>query len=93
MLRELLRLTAGMGTARTTELAQALGVNRALAQQMLETLEREGYLKSVVQGCALPCESCPQEVECLFCNQPRIWILTEKGQKLLAKDERFVRTR
>ena len=85
MLRKLLCLAAGMGTARSSELAQALGVSPALAQQMLEVLERQGYLNSVVQGCAIPCEGCPVEAECLFCNQPRIWILTEKGEKCLAK--------
>jgi DNA-binding transcriptional MocR family regulator len=92
MLRKLLRLAAGMGTARRSELAQALGVSLALAEQMLETLERQGYFKSVVQGCAIPCEGCPLQAECLFYNQPRIWILTDKSEKLLAKTSDLSRT-
>jgi DNA-binding MarR family transcriptional regulator len=76
-----------MGTARSSELAQALGVSPALTQQMLEVLEREGYLNSVVHGCSIPCERCPLHAACMFPNQPRIWVLTEKGEKLLAKAE------
>lgn len=85
MLRKLLRLAVGMGTARSSELAQALGVSPALAQQMLMVLERQGYLNSVVQDCSIPCEGCPLEAQCLFGNQHRIWMLTKKGEKLLAK--------
>ena len=87
MIRKLLRLAAGLGTARSSELAQTLGVSLALAQQMLETLERDGYLNSVVQGCSIPCKRCPLHAACLFRNEPRIWVLAEKGEKLLAKTE------
>ena len=85
MLRKLLCLAAGLGTARSSELAQALDVSPALAQQMIEVLERGGYLNSVAQGCSIPCERCPLDAACLFLNQPRIWVLTEKGEKFLAK--------
>ncbi len=64
MLRKLLRLAAGMGIARSSDLAQALGVSPPLVQQMLEALVRDGYLKSVVQGYG---ERCPLESECLCC--------------------------
>jgi hypothetical protein len=85
MLRKLLRLAAGLGTARSSELAQALGVSPGLAQQMLDVLERGSYLNSVVPGCSIPCERCPVRAACLFRNQPRIWVLTEKSEKFLAK--------
>lgn len=83
MIKKLLRLAAAMGTARSDELAQALGVSPEIAQQMLDLLEREGYLNSVVQGCSVPCERCPLHPACLFSNEARIWVLTEKGERLL----------
>ncbi|MGE5218170.1 MAG: helix-turn-helix domain-containing protein [Chloroflexota bacterium] len=85
MIEKLLRLAAARGTARSSDLAQALGVSPALAQQMLEMLVREGYLNSVVQGCAIPCELCPLHPACLLTNRPRIWVLTEKGERFLKK--------
>jgi len=88
MIRKLLQLAVAMGTARSSELAQALGVGPEIAQQMLEVLEREGYLHSDVQGCSIPCQRCPLHAACLFCNGPRIWVLTEKSEKLLAKNNR-----
>jgi predicted ArsR family transcriptional regulator len=88
MIRKLLRLAAAMGTARSSELAQALGVSPEIAQQMLDVLERAGYLNSVVHGCSIPCQRCPLHMACLFRNGPRIWVLTEKGEKLLAKNNR-----
>jgi hypothetical protein len=56
--------------------------NPPLIQQMLEALVRDGYLKSVVQGCV---RRPAGERMSVLCNQARIWILTEKGEKLLAK--------
>ena len=83
MIKKLLRLAAAMGTARGAELAQLLDVTPAIVQQMLETLEQEGYLNSVVQGCSVPCERCPLHPACRFTNRPRIWVLTKKGERLL----------
>ena len=85
MLRKLLRLAASMGTARTSEIADSLGVSPALAEQLLEELTRKGYLEPVVEGCSVPCERCPLSVACLFRNQAHIWVLTKKGEQLLAR--------
>ena len=85
MIRKLLRLAVALGTARSAELGQALGVSPALARQMLEVLERAGYLNSVAQSCSVPCQRCPARTLCIFSNGPRIWVLSEKGEKLLAK--------
>ncbi len=85
MLRKLLRLATSMGTARTSEIAHSLGVSPALAEQLLEDLTRKGYLESVVEGCSVPCERCPLQAACLFRNQARLWVLTRKGEQLLAR--------
>jgi predicted ArsR family transcriptional regulator len=84
-LEQLLRLAAGRGTAQTAELARDLEVTPALVRQMLEELTRQGYLETVVAGCSTPCERCPLHAACLYRNQPRIWILTRKGEKWLAR--------
>lgn len=85
MLETLLRIVATKGTADCSELARMLGVSSALTENMLDELTRQGYLKAVVGECSVPCERCPLRTACLFRRQPRIWSLTRKGERLLAK--------
>jgi DeoR/GlpR family transcriptional regulator of sugar metabolism len=75
MLRRLLELVASNGTARTAELASALGVSTALIESMLEELARRGYLR-LLPGSAQPCERCPLRSGCLYSKRARIWIVS-----------------
>jgi len=91
MLRTLLQLAAGLDTSQTAALAHTLGISFGQVRQMLEHLERLGYLEEVVPGCAQPCERCPLRSACLFRRQPRVWMLTHKGKRLLAFGEQAAR--
>ena len=84
MLEKILRLAVGKGTAKTTELARELDVTPALVRKMLEELTQRGYLEAVVPGCSMPCERCPLHAACAYRNQPRIWVLTQKGDMYLS---------
>jgi DNA-binding HxlR family transcriptional regulator len=86
MLKELLRLAVRDGTQRPSELAKALEITPELATQMLEQLEQQGYLQAVVPGCSVPCEGCPDDALCLIRSNPRVWALTEKGERLLSQE-------
>jgi DNA-binding transcriptional MocR family regulator len=83
----LLRIVESKGIECSSELARRLGVSHALMENMLDELTRQGYLKAVVGGCSVPCERCPTHTACLFRGQARIWALSPKGERLLAKRE------
>ena len=85
VLEILLRIVASKGTECSAELARRLGVSHALTENMLDELTRQGYLKAVVGECSIPCERCPMHAACLFDRQARIWALSRKGERLLAK--------
>ncbi|MCK5359662.1 MAG: hypothetical protein KAJ95_03500 [Gammaproteobacteria bacterium] len=85
MLEILLRIVASKGTECSAELARRLGVSHALMENMLDELTRQGYLKAVVGECSVPCERCPMHAACLFDRQARIWALSRKGVRLLAR--------
>ena len=87
MLEILLRMVAAKGTTHSVELTHRLGVSRALMENMLQELARQGYLKAVVDGCSVPCERCPLRTACRFERQARIWALAPRGESLLAKRE------
>ena len=87
MLETLLRIVASKGTECSVELARRLGVSHALTENMLDELTRQGYLKAVVGECSIPCERCPLHTACLFGRQARIWALSRKGERLLARRE------
>jgi hypothetical protein len=86
MLRKLLSLAVGQDTAETAALARELNVSVRQVIQMIETLERFGYVEQVVAGCGQPCERCPVRDGCLFRHHPRLWTLTRKGEKFLATE-------
>lgn len=85
MLEELLRMAASAGTACSAELAQRLGVSPALLGDMLDALTRQGYLKGIPAGCSVACEACPWHSGCLCERNARVWALTQKGERLLAR--------
>ena len=87
MLRQILRLAAGRGSMDIKALAVELGISPAMVEQMLEQLQQQGYLQSVVRGCSTPCERCPLRSACLYRRQPRVWSLTAKGEALLKDEE------
>jgi Mn-dependent DtxR family transcriptional regulator len=77
-----MQLAARRGTARSAELARALGVSTALVEPMLEELARRGYLQPFAPGRARPCERCPARAACLYRSQVAVWVLSAKGQGL-----------
>jgi len=85
MLEKLLRLAGGRGSAEVGALARALGVSPGQAVQMLETLERQGYLERIAAGCDQPCERCPLHAACPAEQRPRLWTLTRKATRLLGR--------
>ena len=82
MFRQLLQLVARAGTARSTELARALGVSTAMVEPMLQDLVRRGYLRPVAPGCTA-CAACPVRAACLFGSAARVWALSAKGLELV----------
>ena len=87
MLVRLLRLIAEAGSADSAELAHSLGVSPALMQSMLDMLSRQGYLKSVVTDTSAACVQCPIRRSCLNGGKARLWTLSEKGVRVLDKQE------
>jgi predicted ArsR family transcriptional regulator len=87
VLLSLLRLVAETGSADSAELARRLGVTPALMQGMLDTLAREGYLKRVVADTSAACAQCPLHRECLSGGKARLWSLSEKGTRALAREK------
>jgi len=85
MLRELLRLAADRGGVELGAMGRALGVGPRQVAQMLETLERQGYLARTGAGCDAPCAGCPASAGCVRESRARLWMLTEKGARLLER--------
>jgi len=83
MLRKLLCLAVGQDTSEATALAREMNVSAQQVLQMIETLDRFGCLEEVVAGCGQPCEGCPVREACLFRHRPRLWTLTNKGERFL----------
>jgi len=86
MLRKILRLAFGRGTAETADLARELGVNVPQIHLMVATLERLGYLEKAATASEGSCERCEAHATCLLIDCPRIWRLTPKGERCLAED-------
>jgi hypothetical protein len=87
MLRKLLRLTRDRATIEIGALARELGVSIHEVGQMIELLERLGYIERTVIGCAQPCERCSLQPSCSLTHTPRLWNVTSKGEKCLAQSE------
>jgi len=84
VLERLLRIVASKGTTCSIGLARRLGVSHALVENMLDELTRQGYLEAIVGECASPCGHCPMPAACLFDRHARIWVISKKGERLLA---------
>ncbi len=81
MLLRLLNEIKNGGTTSPTALALKLDTSTAMIEAMLDTLESQGYLKSIDPGCnpEKPCESCSLSNLCSSrdLNQTRIRIFQE----------------
>jgi hypothetical protein len=85
MLGKVLRLIAAAGVADSAELARRMGVSYMLMQGMLETLAGEGYLKPVAARPSAACSHCPMRRGCLIDGKTRLWALSGKGKRVLAR--------
>lgn len=85
MLIQLLRLIAESdGVVATSSLARKLGVSEVLFRHMVEELVHLGYLASLTHDCqAGLCSLCPSRTSCALPLETRLWILTEKGRRLV----------
>lgn len=85
MFRKLLRLGIERRTTRSDDLARDLNMSPKLLRLALEELVRRDYLRALVPSCSAGCGCCPLRAACLHRGRPRGWVLTSKGDKLLAK--------
>lgn len=64
-------------------LAERLNLSLSMVNAMLETLEEQGYLKTISNECTpdKPCGSCPVSNLCTLHTgkNPRILVMTQKG--------------
>ena len=67
------------------ELAEKVGVGTDLLAQMVGDLERSGYLKAVRPGCDAPCRNCSTASGCSPLREGRLWAVTERGLRALAR--------
>lgn len=84
MLREILSALAEDTIYSPASLAHKLGVSESLLQPMLNDLVQMGYLAEN-GNCVLSCGNCPLAKACGPTKTQRLWLLTEKGQKLVAE--------
>jgi hypothetical protein len=84
MLRQLLRLTRDRSTIEMGVLARDLGVSIDGVAQMIRQLEQFGYLERAVPGCSQSCERCSNQPACPSNHTPRLWRITDKGERCLS---------
>ncbi len=63
--------------------ARDLHVDVAMVEQMLETLERAGYVQCSGLVCNGACDRCPSSGGCHLLHNSRIWSVTERGRRAL----------
>jgi len=87
MLRRLLALIADRrGVCSYDELARELGVSRPLVEQLVADLLRSGCLGMAIDQCVVEgCASCPLHTSCSLPDSVRLWQLTDKGRRWLAR--------
>jgi len=87
MLRRLLALIADRrGVCSYDDLAQELGVSPPLVEQLVADLLHSGCLRMAIDECvAEGCTSCPLHTSCSLPGSVRLWQLTDKGRRWLAR--------
>ena len=78
MLEQLLKRIATGGIHSYTQLARDLNVSEDLLEQMLEDLERMGYLQQGDTACDSHCSHCEMPATCAIHAPGQIWELTDK---------------
>jgi len=78
VLEELLRRVATGGIHSYTQLARELDISPALLRQMLEDLERMGYLRRLDNACEASCAHCEKSPTCAIHGPGEVWTLTGK---------------
>ena len=78
MLEQLLKMVATGGIHSYAQLARDLNVSEALLEQMLENLERMGYLQRMDAACDSHCDHCGVSTNCTVRGPEHIWELTDK---------------
>ncbi len=81
MLEQLLQRIATGGIHSYAQLAREMDVSPALLQQMLEDLERMGYLRRLANACDTACSHCEKSPTCAIHGPGEVWTLTEKWEK------------
>lgn len=82
MLEDLIKILASGELATVQDLALRLSVSVELVEQMLQDLERGGYLAPVAGECDRHCAGCAQASICAIMGSKRVWRVTDKGQRL-----------
>lgn len=82
MLENLLELLASGELSTVQDVASRLSVSVDLVEQMLQDLERGGYLVAVTGECDRHCAGCAQAAICAILGNRRVWRVTDKGKRL-----------
>jgi hypothetical protein len=84
MLEYVLKRVAGGGIHSVSELARELDTTETLVEQMLEDLERMGYLRRVALGCGGHCDGCEAASACGVHGVHglgQVWAVTGPGRR------------
>jgi predicted ArsR family transcriptional regulator len=81
MLLSLLQIIHSGQVHSLKQLAQQLDVSKALLKGMIDQLVRMGYLRQVKADCLGTCTGCRESSMCKTSDSPRLWALTEAGEK------------
>jgi len=87
MLIGLLHAIKSHPLATIEELGSELSVSNNMMNEMLGELSQKGYLKSF-EECSSPCDNCPVGSSCADTIRPKIWMLTDKGLKVVQTPNR-----
>lgn len=82
MLEQLIAMLASGELVTVQDLASRLSVSVELVEQMLQDLERGGYLVAVTGECDRHCAGCAQTAICAILGNRRVWRVTDKGKRL-----------
>ena len=85
MLIELLLVIYSHPLANIEQLGLDLNVPTGMIEDMVAELTKKGYLKSF-SDCDSACDHCPVGTTCGGNIRPKVWMLTEKGQKIAQKN-------
>jgi len=89
MFREIIHLTSERGSVCLEALSRLLDTSPELVRMALSELGKHGYLRLMApSSCTNSVGPCPVHPARSPCRQPSIWMLTHKGERLLAEEQR-----